>query len=236
MKNIVITGASSGIGLATARILYTSGHRLLLISRNPAKLKSLEFQNSERVSVVAQDVTDYEGVKNMASQINHEWGRIDILINNAGVGVFDKVEDGRIEDWHYMVNTNVNGLLNSLHAFLPHLIQSEGHVINIGSVASHQVFMNSGIYSATKHAVFAISEALRIELAGKIKVTTISPGAVNTPFIDQTRTPKMLDEYKDYFAAGLPPEAVAEQILHAISAPGNSVISEIIIRPNRITK
>jgi NADP-dependent 3-hydroxy acid dehydrogenase YdfG len=134
------------------------------------------------------------------------------------------------------VDTNVKGMLNGIHVFLPHLIASSGQIINLGSVASHQVFPNSGIYCATKHAVFAISESLRLELADKIRVTTISPGSVNTPFIGKTTNPEMLSNYKDYFAAGLTPDAVAQQIAHALNAPSGSVISEIIIRPARNVK
>lgn len=236
MKKIVITGAASGIGLSTARLLAASGHKLMLLSRNASMLQTLQDELGNSVSTAVIDVTDADGLKIIANRLAHEWNGIDALINNAGIGFFDTLEEGLLENWHQMVNTNVIGLLNAIHAFLPQLISTQGHIINIGSVAAHQVFANSAVYSATKHAVFAISEGLRIELAGKIRVTTISPGAVNTPFINQTHTPRMLTEYKEYFAAGLPPEQVAEQIMHVLSLPSTSVISEIIIRPNRVIK
>jgi NADP-dependent 3-hydroxy acid dehydrogenase YdfG len=233
MKNIVITGASSGIGLATATKLAQRGYRLMLIARRPFKLTSLNESAEGLVEYATLDVVDYHSVKALAETLSQSWGRVDVLINNAGVGVFDRVDEGKIEDWHAMINTNVTGLLNGVHAFLPQLIQSKGHIINLGSLASHQVMPNSGIYCATKHAVHAISESLHLELAGKIKVTMISPGVVNTAFIDQTKSDEMLHMYKDYFAEGMSPEIVADQIVHAIELEGNGVISEIIIRPNR---
>ncbi len=234
--NIVITGATSGIGLATARILALEGHRLLLLARRTEKLALLKDEMGANVHVRTCDITDYENVKEIASSIAAEWKSIDILINNAGVGYFDTIEEGKIDEWHDMINTNVTGLLNVTHAFLPHLISARGLVINVASVAAHQVFANSAIYCATKHAVFAVSEGLRIELAGKLRVSTISPGSVNTPFIENTSNEKMLSNYRDYFAAGLTPEIVAAQINHALNAPNNSVISEIIVRPNRAMK
>lgn len=236
MKNIVITGASSGIGEASARILAAKGHQLCLVARNTAKLEKLRAELGERIVICPADVKEYDEILKVNSFLKSHWKQVDVLVNNAGLGYFDKVADGKIEEWHNMFDTNVKGLLNCLHVFLPDLIASHGQVINVGSVASHHVFVNTGVYCATKHAVFAISEALRLELPDKIRVTTISPGSVNTPFIDVTTNPKMLEEYKDYFAGGLSPEAVAAQIGHAIEAPENSVISEIVIRPARKVK
>lgn len=235
-KNIIITGASSGIGAATAQRLWQDGHTIFLVARSGDKLHELSARLGERVHVIVADVTDYSQMKAMADQVLALGGSIDVLVNNAGLGVFDPVDQGRIEDWHLMIDVNVKGLLNALHACLPHLIASRGHVLNIGSIASHQVFANSGVYSATKHAVLAISESLHLELATKIRVTTISPGSTNTPFIDQTHNEKLLADYKDYFAAGLSPELVADQIAWAVASPAQSVISEIILRPSRNVK
>lgn len=234
--NVVITGATSGIGLATTKILAAEGHRLLLLARNTEKLEKLKQELGDTISIASCDVTDYRRVASVVAFISSEWKQVDVLINNAGVGYFDTIEGGKIDEWHDMINTNVTGLLNMTHAFLPLLIASKGLMINVASVAAHQVFANSAIYCATKHAVFAVSEGLRIELAGKIRVTTISPGSVNTPFINSTSNQLMFEEYRDYFAAGLPPEIVAAQISHALNVPANAVISEIIVRPNRTVK
>jgi NADP-dependent 3-hydroxy acid dehydrogenase YdfG len=154
-------------------------------------------------------------------------------VNNAGLGFFDPLQQAKLEHWHEMIDTNIKGILNAFHAAMPHLIEARGHVINIGSVSSHLVFPNSGVYSATKHAVLAISESIRIELSGKIGVTTISPGAVNTPFIEQTTNAQLLQELRPGFAGGLAPETIAEQIAFVLSHEGRAVISEIIIRPDK---
>jgi NADP-dependent 3-hydroxy acid dehydrogenase YdfG len=130
-----------------------------------------------------------------------------------------------------MVDVNIKGVLNVLHTCLPHLVASTGHVINLGSLASHFVFPNSGVYSATKHAVFAISESIRTELAKKVRVTTISPGSVNTPFVEQTKNEALLEQFRPSFAAGMPVEWVAQQIMNAIEVPKGVNVSEIIMRP-----
>jgi NADP-dependent 3-hydroxy acid dehydrogenase YdfG len=236
MKNILITGASSGIGAATARMAAKQGHRLLLLARNEQKLNDLKKELGELTQMAICDVRDYDRVKLLTDEFAAQHGKLDVLINNAGVGFFDKVATGKIEEWHEMTDINVKGLLNCLHAALPYLLESKGQIINIGSVASHLVFPNSGVYCATKHAVFAISESIRMELADQVRVTTISPGSVNTPFVERTTNEAMLREYKDYFAAGLSAQLVAEQVMHAINCPEGSVISEIIVRPSRAVK
>lgn len=235
-KNIILTGASSGIGESTARLLALAGHRLLLIARNEARLDALVAQCGNRTEKVVCDVRDYAALQQAIAQFEARHGSVDVLINNAGLGFFDGIATGKIEEWHEMVDTNVKGLLNGLHAALPFLIESKGHIINMGSVASHLVFPNSGVYCATKHAVFAISESIRMELPDKVRVTTISPGSVNTPFVDKTTNPEMLKEYKNYFAAGMSPDLIAEQVMHAINCPPGSVISEIVVRPSRAVK
>lgn len=235
-KNIVITGASSGIGESTARLLSRAGHRLLLIARNESRLDALISECGPHIQKSVCDVRDYASISAAFSAFQDKNGSLDVLVNNAGLGFFDTLAGGKIEEWHEMVDTNVKGLLNCIHAGLPYLIQSRGQIINMGSVASHLVFPNSGVYCATKHAVFAISESIRMELPDKVRVTTISPGSVNTPFVDKTSNPEMLKEYKNYFAAGMSPDLIAEQILHAINCPPGSVISEIIVRPSRAVK
>jgi NADP-dependent 3-hydroxy acid dehydrogenase YdfG len=234
MKHIVITGASSGIGKTTAKLLLDAGHRVSLLSRSIERLSD-EF-DSPNASLVQCDVKDYNSVQKAIDQAFNAQGTIDVLINNAGLGVFDKFAEGKIEEWHNMVDTNVKGVLNCLHVALPHLRASKGHIINIASVAAHHVFPNSGVYCSTKWAVAAISESIRLELASEVRVTTISPGAVNTAFIDQTSNQDLLKDYKGYFADGLDPSIIAENILHAINTSDTAVISEIIVRPNRQNK
>lgn len=232
MKTILITGASSGIGRATARLLSDKGYNVSLGARNIRKLQ--EFEETPNVSVFPVDVREYDQVRNWVEFSMAQFGTVDALINNAGLGFFDPLTSGKIDEWHEMVDTNVKGVLNCIHASLPLLLKSDDpRVINIASVAAHAVFPNSGVYCATKHAVLAISDSLRTELAAKIKTTTISPGAVNTAFIDSTTNETLHNDLKDYFASGMSPNLIARQILHVLQTPSDAVISEIIIRPHR---
>lgn len=232
MKNILITGASSGIGKECAVQLNSPEYHLILIGRNKERLSQL-CDTLKSAEFHLCDVSKYNEVKALSDQLAERGIDIDVLINNAGIGYFNPLSAGSIQEWQEMIDTNITGVMNTIHSFLGSLLKQYGHVINLGSLASHQVFPNSGIYCATKHAVLAISESLRIEFPGKLRVTTISPGSVDTPFILQTKSDEMLKQYKDYFASGLPASLVAEQIVHAIKAPKTSVISEIIIRPSR---
>jgi NADP-dependent 3-hydroxy acid dehydrogenase YdfG len=236
MKKIVITGASSGIGEAAARALHTRGHEVFVAARSLDKLEALQKSCGERMHIAQLDVRHYSDVQRVMEQAIQQMGQIDVLINNAGLGYFDRLDEGKIDEWNEMIDINIKGVLNMLHVCLPHLIASRGHVINLGSIASHFVFPNSGVYSATKHAVFAISESIRTELPDKVRVTTISPGSVNTPFVDSTTNEKLLSEYKSYFASGMSAEWIAETICFAVDAPPNAVVSEIITRPNRQVK
>jgi len=226
-KNIIITGASSGIGKSTLELLLKKGYNVTAVSRNISKLK---MENTPQLLLVSADVTDYKKAKSVIQKSIDKFGSIDVLINNAGLGYFDNLEEGSIDQWHQMVDVNVKGVLNYIHASLSGLIINKGHIINIGSVASHLVFPSSGVYCATKHAVFAISESIRMDLKGKVKVTTISPGQVDTNFINITTNEEIKNNLKGVFEAGLRPETIAENILYAIESP--AVISEIIVRPN----
>jgi NADP-dependent 3-hydroxy acid dehydrogenase YdfG len=208
----------------------------LLTGRNPVKIENLKPEFDQRVHFLLSDVSDYSQAQAMAAMAVEKMGGIDVLVNNAGLGFFEKIVDGRIEQWHQMIDVNIKGVLNCLHACLPHLVSSSGLVIQVASVAAHHVFPNSGVYCATKHAVAAISESLRLELSGKIRVSTISPGAVNTNFINTTTDEEMLKEYKNYFETSLPAETIAEQIRYCVNCPESAVISEIILRPNRKNK
>ena len=236
LKRIVVTGASSGIGEATAKQLAEKGHQLVISGRRLDRLQELEKTFPNQVKSILCDVRDEAQVKAMMDLCVAEFGGIDVLINNAGMGVFDPLIDAELADWHLMIDVNVKGLLNCVHFALPHLIASNGHLINLGSVASHNVFANSGVYASTKHAVLAISESLRIEHGQDIHVTTISPGQVNTEFIDQTKNTELLKDYKPYFKAGMTAELNAEQIVHCIDIPAHAVISEIIIRPSKANR
>ena len=232
MKRIILTGASSGIGLACLDLLKDN-YRVHILSRKEEQLAKL-CEDHDHLSYSVCNVQDYEECTKAVNQAVKEMGGLDVLINNAGVGYFDPIEKAKINEWKAMIDTNITGALNMIHSCLPELLNARGHVINITSVAAHQVFPNNTVYCATKHALLAISKGLRLELGGKIKVTSISPGAVDTAFIDQTTNEELLSQYKDYFKGSLNANTVAQQIKYAIEMSDESVISEIIIRPNRM--
>lgn len=235
-KCILITGASSGIGLATAHTLAQQGHTVIASARRAEALTALEKEYPNRVFAFPADVCDVEAMKALVKYAIERGQKLDVLINNAGLGIFDPLPEGKLEDWHTMVDVNIKGLLNATHAAIPALRESRGAIINLTSVAAHNVFPNSGIYCATKHAVLAISESLRLELGTEIRITSISPGSVHTEFIDQTKNEELLKNYKDYFASGLKAQDIADQISHVVNAHENTVISEIIVRPNKAVK
>lgn len=229
-KNILITGATSGIGKSIAQISLEKGHNVFMSGRNEEELVKLKAGRSNAF-YQKSDVRNAEEVELMCKKAKDSMGSIDVLVNNAGIGIFDDLVNSKLEDWHTMVDVNIKGALNVIHFTLPYLIQSRGHLINMGSVASHHVYPSSGVYCATKHAILAISESIRIELSKKIKVTTISPGSVNTPFIEKTKNPDLLDKFKKSFRDGMDPEWVANEILRVIELPDNVNVGEIIIRP-----
>lgn len=229
MKHVIITGASGGIGKATAELLLQNHYRVSVCSRNSASLEY--YAKFPGAFAMECDVRDIAGVKAFFAAASEHFGPVDVLVNNAGLGYFNKLADAPLEEWQEMVDTNIKGLLNCLHTALPGLIAQHGQIINLGSVAAHNVFPNSGIYCATKHAVLAISESIRLELADKLRITTISPGAVNTAFIDQTHNEQMKEQMTASFRSGMNPLAIARSIQLAIES--EEMISEILIRPDK---
>ena len=186
---IWITGASSGIGQACALTLAEAGHRVWASARSIDKLEALAQQAaaaSGKIQPHSCDVTSPDSVRACAEAMTKAWGGMDVVIPNAGIGYFNPLQEAPLEEWYAMIDVNISGVLSTLHAALPSLLENKGQVINIGSLAARQVFPNSGVYCATKHAVLALSESLRTEFRNDLAVTTINPGAVNTPFIDRT--------------------------------------------------
>ena len=233
---IWITGASSGIGKACAMALAQRGHRVLASARNEDRLRSLQNEVRDAgyaLSILKCDVTDVASVDRCIEHMTSNWQGLDVVIPNAGIGYFDPLEKAQLDEWHAMVNVNIHGVLNTIHRSLPMLLSSKGHVVNIGSLAARQVFPNSGVYCATKHAVLAISESLRTEFRNDLAVTTINPGAVNTPFIDRTTNDELRSDYRPQFDQGMTPEYVAEAVCFAIESQGRGMVSELTIRPDR---
>ena len=233
---IWITGASSGIGHACALTLAQAGHEVWASARTSDKLAALAAEATDcpgRIHPHACDVTDPDSVAACAKAMHQALGGMDVVIPNAGIGYFNPLQEAPLQEWHAMVAVNVQGVLSTLHAALPLLLESKGHVINIGSLAARQVFPNSGVYCATKHAVLALSESLRTEFRNDLAVTTINPGAVNTPFIDRTTNDELRANYRPQFDEGMDASYVAEAVLFAVESRGRGVVSELTIRPDR---
>ena len=234
MKTAIITGASSGIGAATAILLNKHGYQVVLAARRTEKLQQVAKQLNENHLLVACDVAKVEDVKNLIAKSLEKFGKIDVLINNAGLGYIAPLKEGKLEDWHRMFDVNVNGLLSCIHTALPHLLESKGNIINIASVAAHEVFPNTVVYCATKHAVNAITVGIRKEFRDQVKVCNISPGAVQTEFLDQSEENENVKQMRDHFFNNetLRSEDIAETILEVLSKPDHVAINEVIIRPN----
>ena len=233
---IWITGASSGIGQACALTLAKAGHRVWASARSTDKLEALAQQAAAASGTIQPhpcDVTSPESVRACAEAMTEAWGGIDVVIPNAGIGYFNPLQEAPLQEWHAMIDVNISGVLSTLHAALPSLLENKGQVINIGSLAARQVFPNSGVYCATKHAVLALSESLRTEFRNDLAVTTINPGAVNTPFIDRTTNDELRANYRPQFDDGMEADYVADAVLFAVESRGRGVVSELTIRPDR---
>lgn len=240
MNNItLITGATSGIGRSCAQIFAKNNHSLIISGRRKERLDELKIELEEKfgidVFVLSFDIRDRNAVEKAISTLPNEWRNIDILINNAGLAVgLNTIQDGEIEDWEIMIDTNVKGLLYVSRAVLPLLIkQNKGHVINIGSIAGKEVYPNGNIYCATKHAVDALSKAMRIDMVKHgIKVTQIAPGAIETEFsIVRFKGDKNIADsiYNGY--QPLLPDDVANVIYYTTTLPEHVNINDLVIMP-----
>lgn len=238
-KIVLITGASSGIGAACAHQFAAAGARLLLCARRFDKLQALASQLHDKYGVAIHpfqlDVSQLAEVTTAFASLPEEWQAVDILVNNAGLAAgLDTVQEGSIQDWEEMINTNVKGLLYVTKALLLGMVEKNtGHIINIGSVAGHTVYPKGAVYCATKYAVNALSNGLRMDLFGtKIRVSTVDPGAVQTNFSNvrfKGDTERAQAVYHGMEA--LTPDDVADAVLYCASRPPHVNISEIIIMP-----
>jgi len=231
-KVVIITGASSGIGASTARLLAKNGAKIMLAARRVEKLQELQKEIGEQAAYHETDVTDYVQVQALVEATIQKFGKVDVLINNAGVGYLGPMEEASIEEWHTMMDVNVNGVLHVIHAALPELLKSKGHIINIDSVAGHNYFPRAVVYCASKHAVKALSYGIRVEFRDKVKVTNISPGAVATEFITHFTHEETKKNMENSFQNGLQPDDIAQAILEVLAKPPHVVVNEVIIRPN----
>jgi NADP-dependent 3-hydroxy acid dehydrogenase YdfG len=231
-KVIMITGASSGIGAACARRLAQQGARLVLAARREDRLASLAAELGEHVLWATTDVTRVEQVQALAASARARFGHIDVLINNAGIMPISMLAQGCVEDWDRMIDVNIKGVLYGIHAVLGDmLVRGSGHVINISSVAGLAVGPGGSVYSGTKFAVRAISDGLRQECAGKVRVTSICPGLVTSELADSVTHPAFKDRVKTLYEGAMPADAIADAVVYAIGQPEQVAVNEIVVRP-----
>ncbi|MGO4953280.1 SDR family oxidoreductase [Paenibacillus sp. DRB1-1] len=237
-KVVIITGASSGIGEATAKELASKGAKLVLAARREDRLQKLqeEVEQSEGTAIYkVTDVTSHEQVEELVSYALQEFGKIDVLINNAGVMPQSFLFKKKINEWDMMIDINIKGLLYGIAAVLPTMReQKSGHIINLSSIAGHNVYPGGTVYCATKHAVRAITEGLRQEEAicgTQIRTTNISPGAVSTELTEGITDAELKQTYDELYQGAIKAESIARAIAFAIEEPGDVAINEMIIRP-----
>ena len=236
-KVVVITGASSGLGEATARHLVQSGARLVLGARRIDRLQTLAKDlGLGSDAAVATDVAHADQVTRLIDHAVKMHGRIDVLINNAGLMPHSPLERGKVADWERMIDVNLKGVLYGIAAALPHMkARKSGHIINVSSVAGHIVRPGGAVYSATKHAVRVISEGLRQEVKPyNIRTTIISPGAVATELPDSITEPDVAKAIHDFYEEyALPSTSFARMVAFAIGQPEDVDVNEILFRPTR---
>ncbi len=238
-KVAIITGASSGIGEATARRLAESGARVVLAARRVERLEALaaDIEHREGTALVAPtDVTDERSVQRLARAALDAFGRIDILINNAGIMPLSPISKLKVEEWDRMIDVNIKGVLYCVAATLPTMLeQGSGHIINVSSVAGRRPFPTGTVYSATKFAVRAISQGLRLELSPikGIRVTDIEPGVVATELTHHITDNETANRFQEMWADKTPLESIdiAETILFVLSRPDHVNVNEILVRP-----
>ena len=232
-KVIVITGASSGMGAATALKLGSIGAKLVLGARRTDQLVKLAKEIGENAVYKKTDVTLKGDVDQLIDLALKTFGRVDVLWNNAGIMPISFFEEGNLEEWERMVDVNIKGVLYGIHAVLPAMLKAgKGHILSTSSTAGLKIFPSTGVYSATKSAVKSIMEGLREELAGKIKVTTLYPGAVSTELgrdITSKRVFEMIGKMGPM--ASMEADAIADAVIYAISQPEDIGVNEITIRP-----
>jgi NADP-dependent 3-hydroxy acid dehydrogenase YdfG len=238
-KVVVITGASSGLGEASARLLSAQGASVVLGARREDRIKSLADEltaGGGRALAVTTDVTHRDQVKKLVDAAVQACGRIDVMINNAGLMPQSLLEHLKLDEWDRMIDVNIKGVLYGIAAALPYMQkQKAGHIINVSSVAGHRVGPGTAVYAATKYAVRALSEGLRQEVKPyNIRTTVISPGAVATELPDSVTNPDAAARIHKFYADfAIPADSFARAVAFAMSQPDDVDINEILFRPTR---
>jgi NADP-dependent 3-hydroxy acid dehydrogenase YdfG len=235
-KVVVVTGASSGIGEATALILARHGAKVVLAARRIDRLeklaKRIESNGGEAVYLVT-DVKKRNDLVNLIAHAKNKVGHVDVLVNNAGIAHLSRVDELHVDDWEEMIDINLKGVLYGIAAVMPvYKEQGSGHIINIISTAGIQIVPLMAVYAGTKNAVRTITEALRQESGGQYRVTGISPGFVQTELADHMKEPAIQAAIKERSAKiAISPDAIAGAVLYAISQPDNVDVGDIVVRP-----
>ena len=237
-KVIVITGASSGIGEAAAKILAEGGAKVVLSARREDRLKKLALEIGDNAAYFKSDVSSAEDMKALIAMAKEKFGQVDVLFANAGVMPGSNMSELKTRDWMSMVNINIVGVLNSIAAVLPEFTaQKSGHILVTSSVAGTKSVPGNAVYSGTKHFVRAMLDSFRAEsvIEGtNIRTTVIYPGAIKTELLNTiapSETKKMVERF--YEEVGMEPDVIANAVLYAISQPDNVDVSDLIVRPSR---
>ena len=236
-KIILVTGASSGIGLACVKEFLELEAKVILAARRVEKMQQTVKElnlSSEQVHIIELDVRNQQQVEKAIHSLPAEWKNIDILVNNAGLALSsDPIHQGNPENWDKMIDTNIKGLLYVTHAVLPQMVEKDaGHIINIGSIAGRGCYPGGNVYSATKYAVKAISQSLRIDLLGKqVRVSEIAPGAVETEFSEVRWNDK--EKARAFYADFTPlvAEDIADAVIYCATRKPHVNVSEIVVMP-----
>ncbi|MFB5761585.1 SDR family oxidoreductase [Paenibacillus medicaginis] len=234
-KVVVITGASSGIGEAAARLLAEQGASVVLGARRTERLEALVAEIRSKGGTAeyrALDVTSKEQMDEFISFAQSKFGRVDVLVNNAGVMPLSPLEALKIDEWNRMIDVNIRGVLHGIAAGLPVMKeQGFGQFINIASIGAYSVTPTAAVYCATKYAVRAITDGLRMEVGGAVRVTLISPGVTESELADSISDEESREFMKEYRRIAIPAAAIARSIQYAIEQPDEVDVSEIIVRP-----
>ncbi|MFF3401516.1 SDR family oxidoreductase [Streptomyces sp. NPDC002659] len=237
-KVVAITGASSGIGEATALLLAGRGAKVVLGARRPQRLEALAARIEKAGGEAAwarTDVTRREDLSNLVKLARDRYGRLDVLVSNAGIGLISRLDDLRVEDWEKMIDVNLKGVLYGIAAALPVFReQGSGHFVNTVSTAGLRIVPLQSVYAGTKNAVRTISEGLRQEAGDSLRVTVVSPGAVRTDFAEHM-APAAKAQIGKLMEIALPPDAVARATAFAIEQPDGVDVGDIVVRPTAQT-
>ncbi|MBO0610285.1 SDR family oxidoreductase [Myceligenerans salitolerans] len=233
-KTILVTGASSGIGEAVATHLARAGHHVVAGARRLDRLRSLAERTDGKLHPLRLDVTDRDDVADFVAAAEDLTGRVDVMVNNAGVMPLSRLDSLLVDEWDRMLDVNVRGLLHGIAAALPRFTaQGSGHFVTIASVGAHEVVPTSAVYSGTKYAQWAITEGLRQESDSSIRVTTVSPGVVTSELADSITEPGAAEAMRTYRAHAISPDAIAGAVAFAVDQPSDVDVNEIVVRPAR---